>query len=320
MSNASTPTATAPTALDKLAQCMAANSFLKWFISTGYKQGVFWVLMITAVSATNDVLMKTLGERLHVAEISFFRFFFSLISVLPIIFMKSGVTLFKTEQLSMHIWRGIIGAAALGLCCLSVNIMHMSENTTIMFTQPFFFLPMAYFFLKEKVDASRWIATLIGFIGIIIIMQPGSDAFRVEAFVPMAAAFCFAIISMLAKKMIRDEHTLTLLFYFGLVTTLVALPVMVPFWKTPLLSELPLLLMLGVCANLIQVCIFRAFSSTDASSLQPIFYTEIGISTLFGFIFFGQIPTIYVALGAALIIGSTFAISVIETRKEKKAA
>ncbi len=320
MSNASTPTATAPTALDKLAQCMAANSFLKWFISTGYKQGVFWVLMITAVSATNDVLMKTLGERLHVAEISFFRFFFSLISVLPIIFMKSGVALFKTEQLSMHIWRGIIGAAALGLCCLSVNIMHMSENTTIMFTQPFFFLPMAYFFLKEKVDASRWIATLIGFIGIIIIMQPGSDAFRVEAFVPMAAAFCFAIISMLAKKMIRDEHTLTLLFYFGLVTTLVALPVMVPFWKTPLLSELPLLLMLGVCANLIQVCIFRAFSSTDASSLQPIFYTEIGISTLFGFIFFGQIPTIYVALGAALIIGSTFAISVIETRKEKKAA
>ncbi len=320
MSNASTPTATTPTALDKLAQCMAANSFLKWFISTGYKQGVFWVLMITAVSATNDVLMKTLGERLHVAEISFFRFFFSLISVLPIIFMKSGVALFKTEQLSMHIWRGIIGAAALGLCCLSVNIMHMSENTTIMFTQPFFFLPMAYFFLKEKVDASRWIATLIGFIGIIIIMQPGSDAFRVEAFVPMAAAFCFAIISMLAKKMIRDEHTLTLLFYFGLVTTLVALPVMVPFWKTPLLSELPLLLMLGVCANLIQVCIFRAFSSTDASSLQPIFYTEIGISTLFGFIFFGQIPTIYVALGAALIIGSTFAISVIETRKEKKAA
>ena len=321
MSQSSTPsTHTEPTMLDKLANCMQSNSFLKWFVSAGYKQGVFWVLMITAVSATNDVLMKTLGERLHVTEISFFRFFFSLISVLPIIFMKSGVALFKTQQLSMHIWRGIIGAAALGLCCLSVNIMHMSENTTIMFTQPFFFLPMAYFFLKEKVDASRWIATLIGFVGILTIMQPGTDTFRIEAFVPMTAAFCFAIISMLAKKMIRDEHTLTLLFYFGLVTTVVALPVMVPFWQTPLLSELPLLLMLGVCANLIQVCIFRAFSSTDASSLQPIFYTEIGISTLFGFIFFGQIPTIYVALGAALIIGSTFAISVIETRKEKKAA
>lgn len=296
------------------------NTFLKWFMSPGYKQGIFWVLMITVVSATGDVLMKTLGSRLHVTEISFFRFFFSLISVLPIMFMRSGYSLFKTEQLSMHIWRGVIGAVALGLCCLSVNIMPMSENTTIMFAQPLFFLPLAYFFLKEKVDSSRWLATLIGFAGILIIMQPGTDTFRVEAFVPMASAFCFAIISMLAKKMIKDEHSLTLLFYFGLVTTLVALPVMIPFWQTPLLSELPLLLMLGICANLIQICIFRAFSSTDASSLQPIFYTEIGISTVFGFLFFAQIPTIFVAIGAALIIGSTFAISVIETRKEKKAA
>lgn len=320
MSNVSTPLATAPTGLDKLAKCMAANSFLKWFITPGYKQGVFWTLMITVVSATNDVLMKTLGERLHVAEISFFRFFFSLISVLPVIFMKSGVALFKTEQLSMHMWRGIIGAAAIGLCCYSVNNMPLSENTTIMFTQPFFFLPLAYFFLKEKVDAARWISTLIGFAGILIIMQPGTDTFRIEAFAPMASAFCFAIISMLAKKMIKDEHSLTLLFYFGLVTTVVAFPVMLPFWKTPVLTELLLLLMSGICANLIQVCIFRAFSSADASSLTPFFYTEIGIATVFGFIFFGQIPTIYVALGAALIIGSTFAISVIETRKEKKAA
>ncbi len=320
MSQTSIPTTTAPTALDKLAKCMAANSFLKWFISTGYKQGVFWTLMITFVSVTGDVLMKTLGERLHVAEISFFRFFFSLLTVLPIIFMKSGVALFKTEQLSMHMWRGIIGAVALGLCCYSVNIMHMSENTTIMFTQPLFFLPMAYFFLKEKVDASRWIATLVGFAGIIIIMQPGSDAFRIEAFVPMGAAFCFAVISMLAKKMIRDEHTLTLLFYFGLVTSVVAFPVMLPFWKTPLLRELFLLLILGVCGNLIQVCIFRAFSSADASSLTPFFYTEIITSSIFGFLLFGQIPTLYLFIGAALIIGSTFAISVIETRKEKKAA
>ncbi|MDP3372569.1 MAG: DMT family transporter [Candidatus Paracaedibacteraceae bacterium] len=308
------------TVLNKLNLYTTDNAFLKWFVSPGYKQGVFWVLMITVVSATGDVLMKTLGSRLHVTEISFFRFFFSLISVLPIMLLKSNVSLFKTKQLSMHMWRGIIGAIALGLCCYSVNIMHMSENTTIMFTQPLFFLPLAYFFLKERVDASRWIATLIGFFGILIIMQPGTDTFRCEAFVPMASAFCFAIISMLAKKMIKDEHSLTLLFYFGLVTTIVALPVMIPFWQTPMLSELPLLLMLGVCANLIQVCIFRAFSSTDASSLSPIFYTEIGISTIFGFIFFGQIPTIFVAIGAALIIGSTFAISVIETRKEKKAA
>ena len=304
--------------LDQLGTYIQSHSLLKWFFSKGYKQGVFWVLMITVVSATNDVLMRMLGERLHVAEISFFRFFFSLISVLPIIFLKGGLRLIATKQLNLHIWRGIVGAAALGLCCYSVNIMSMSENTTIMFAQPLFFLPMAYFFLKEKVDSSRWLATCIGFIGILIIMQPGAETFRVQAFVPMTAAMCFAIISMLAKKMINDEHSLTLLFYFGLVTTLVTFPVMIPFWQVPTLGELPFLFMLGIGGNLIQACIFRAFSSTDASALSPIFYTEIGISTMFGFLFFHQIPTIYMMFGAILIIGSTFAISMIETRREKK--
>lgn len=218
-----------------------------------YMHGVFWVLMITLVSATNDVLMKTLGERLHITEISFFRFFFSLLSVLPVMAFNGGFALTKTTVLGMHLWRGIIGAAALGLCCYSVNVMPLSENTTIMFTQPLFFLPLAYYFLKEKVDIYRWAATIIGFVGILIIMQPGTDAFRIEAFAPMGAAFLFAIISMLAKKMIRGEHSLTLLYYFGLVTTVVSFPVMLYFWTIPNPTELLLLSMLGICANLIQV-------------------------------------------------------------------
>ena len=286
-----------------------------WFVRRGYLQGVFWALMICLVSSTNDVLMKFLGERLHVVQIVFFRFLFSALTVLPLM-LRHEKNLFKTDQPKTHALRAIVGALALGLCCLSVNIMPLAENTAVMFCEPLFFLPMAYFLLKEKVDKNRWIATIMGFIGLLVIIQPGMDSFRREAFVPMAAAMLFAYLCVMAKRMITTEHTLTLLFYFGLGTTIFAGLFLPFFWIMPTLYELGFLVFLGVGANLIQVCLFRAYASTDASALAPFRYTEFFFAGTFGFLFFGQIPDLSIILGAGVIGLSAFYISYMETKKE----
>jgi S-adenosylmethionine uptake transporter len=304
--------------LKKINQTVLQIPFLGWFLKKGYLQGVFWAIMICLVSVSNDVLMRFLGERLHVVEIVFFRFLFSMLTVLPFMLPK-GKTLFLTKQPKMHALRAIIGAVALGLCCYSVNVMPLSENTTIMFAEPLFFLPLAFFLLKEKVDKPRWIATLIGFLGLLVILQPGSETFRIMAFVPITAAILFSLLNIMAKKMISDEHSYTLLFYFGLGTTIFA-GIFVPFvWQTPNLKEMILLVCLGVGANLIQVCLFRAFSATDASGLTPFRYVEFIFSGIFGFIFFSEIPAKSILLGATLIILSTLYITKIETKKEKMA-
>ncbi|RZI46570.1 DMT family transporter [Candidatus Finniella inopinata] len=292
-------------------------AFLKWFVSRGYAQGVFWAIMICVVSVTNDLLMNHLGGRLHVVEISFFRFLFSMLSVLPLM-LSRGTQLFKTEQPMMHVWRAVIGACALGLCCYSVNIMPLAENTTIMFVEPLFFLILAFFILGERVNLQRWMATGVGFLGLSVILQPGTEAFQIVAFVPMTAAILFAILNIMAKTMIRDEHSYTLLFYFGLGTTLFALIPACFFWQTPTLFELFLLALLGIGGNMIQVCLFRAFSATEASGLAPFRYVEFIVAAVFGYLILGQIPTLIIMLGAALIIASTFYITVVETRREKR--
>lgn len=296
---------------------LASVPFLGWFIRRGYLQGVFWALMICVVSSTNDVLMRFLGERLHVVQIVFFRFLFSALTVLPLM-LRHEKNLFKTDQPKTHALRAIVGALALGLCCLSVNIMPLAENTAVMFCEPLFFLPMAYFLLKEKVDRNRWVATFMGFIGLLIIIQPGMDSFRREAFVPMIAAMLFAYLCVMAKRMITTEHTLTLLFYFGVGTTIFAGLFLPFFWITPTLHELIFLCLLGVGANLIQVCLFRAYASTDASALAPFRYTEFLFASTFGFLFFGQVPELSIILGAGVIGLSAFYISIMETRKENK--
>lgn len=295
------------------------NPFLGWFMKTGYLQGAFWATMICLVSVFNDVLMRFLGQRLHVAEIVFFRFLFSMVTVIPLM-MSRGLTLFKTDYPHFHIFRAILGVGAFVACCYAVNVMPLSENTTIMFSQPLFFLPLAVLFLREKVDMPRWIATIFGFAGLLIIIQPGAETFQLVTLVPMAAALQFALLDVLAKKMVVTENTYSMLFYFAFGTTILAFIPALLYWQTPTLLELGWLILLGIGANLIQVCVIRAFSATDASALMPFRYVEFIFSALFGFLLFGEIPMSFILEGAAVIIAATFFISYYEARKKKKTA
>jgi S-adenosylmethionine uptake transporter len=301
---------------DAPVQSISTNPF-SWFMRKGYPQGAFWAVMITLVSVTNDILMRLLGAGLDIIQISFFRFFFGMLAVIPLM-LSHGTTLFKTSRPWMHFWRAILGVGAIGGACWSVNLMPLSDNTIIMSSQPFFFLPMAVIFLREKVDLSRWIAILIGFIGLIIMFQPGAEALRIVALVPIAAAILFAMSDVVAKKMVTTENTQTMLFYFAVGTTLITLIPAIYVWQIPSWYQLGMLALLGIGGNLIQVCMIRAFSATDASALSPFRYVEFIFAALFGFVFFLEIPTLVTLSGAAFIIAGTAYISYYEAQKERK--
>lgn len=310
MSNSPTTTAD-ETLVNRLSQL----NFIGWFFRKGFPQGAFWATMICVVSVSNDVLMRFLGERLHTTEIIFFRFLFSMITVIPLM-LSHGTAVFKTSRPMLHVFRAILGAGGIGACCYAVNVMPLNENTSIMFSQPLFFLPLAVFLLKERVDAPRWIATLIGFLGLMFILQPGIDTFRWVALIPVAAALQFALLDILAKKMVATESTYNMLFYFAFGTTIFAFIPALYFWETPNLYELGLLVLLGIGANLIQVCIIRAFTATDASALMPFRYVEFIFTSIVGFMLFSEIPTQITLFGVVLIIAGTAYLSYCESRRK----
>ncbi|MBW8309834.1 MAG: DMT family transporter [Candidatus Paracaedibacteraceae bacterium] len=310
MSNSPAVTAEENT-LDRLSRM----NLIGWFFRKGYPQGAFWATMICVVSVTNDVLMRFLGERLHSAEIIFFRFLFSMITVIPLM-LSHGTSVFKTSRPMLHVFRAILGVGGIGACCYAVNAMPLNENTSIMFSQPLFFLPLAVFLLRERVDAPRWIATLIGFVGLMVVLQPGLDTFRWVALVPVAAALQFALLDILAKKMVATESTYNMLFYFAFGTTICAFIPALFFWQTPTLSEVGLLILLGIGANLIQVCLIRAFTATDASALMPFRYVEFIFTSLVGFMLFSEVPTSITLIGVILIIAGTAYLSYYESRRK----
>jgi S-adenosylmethionine uptake transporter len=280
-----------------------------WFKEVGKRQGIFWGILLNFIGSANDAISRMLGDRLHFIEISFFRFFFSMVIIaVPIAF--SNQRLLKSKIHTEHAIRGALGTVALCLCCCSVNIMPLAENTTILFSDTFFTLILAAMFLNEKPRIQSWIAVAIGLIGVVVMYKPNGDNINIAAIIPTAASIIFAIMNIMIKRMVNiREHMITALFYFGLYTTVIS-GLFVPFyWVQPTLREILLLFALGAGAILIQVCIFLAFRATDASNISPLRYTELLFSIIFGFMFFDQVPGNETIAGAVLIIAGSIVLS-----------
>ncbi len=287
-----------------------------WFNRPGYMQGIFFSMLIFLTGSTNDVVMKFVGQRLSGLEVAFFRFLFGLITILPFIISR-GKNVFVTKYIGLNIIRAVLGFISVVLCVYSVIKMPLAEVTTVFWTLPLFVLVLSSIFLRERVSPNRWIATLIGFGGLYILMSPDGVSFRPVILIPVASAILFAVQDILIKKMVEDEDRFTMMFYFALGTTILSLPPALSNWITPTGSELFWLFLLGAGGNLIQYFIFKAYAAAELSALAPFRYCEFIVSAAFGFIFFGDLPELNVYIAALVIAPSTLYLVYNESKKKK---
>ena len=287
---------------------------LVWLNSKGFYQGVTFLILMMFVSCLNDVITKYVGQRLHPLEMMFFRFFFNLITLVPFV-LKEGKEAFKTKMLGYNIIRGVLGFIGFSLFIYSIIELKLVEVVTIFWTIPLFVLILAMIVLHEKVSPSRWIATIIGFIGLSAITIVGSGyqlEFKPIFIIPIVAAFVFAVQDVMIKRMVETESRLSMLFYFALVTTALGIVPAILVWQTPSLFELSMLFLIGAGGNVMQYLIFKAYNATDLSALSPFRYLEFCLTAVFGFVFFGEIPGINVIIGAAILIPTTLYLSMSE--------
>jgi len=301
---------------------------INWFARKGYLQGVFWIVLVCLISNLNDILMRLAGTRLPSMQISFFRFFFAFLTLIPFVIVR-GKEAFVTAQPGFHFLRAVLGFGAVAFWCTGVSKAPLAVVSTIALTVPIFVLPMASLFLKEHVVWQRTAATLAGFAGILIIIKGTAgetsllnSLYHLDngSIFLIAAAILFALSDILNKKMVHQESSLTMLFYFAAGTSLFGILPAIFVWTTPTLTELLYLFCLGAGGNLILYFLLKAFAATDVSALAPYRYVELIFATFFGYILFQEIPTDITLIGAAIIIPSTFAIAYYETRQQKKQA
>jgi S-adenosylmethionine uptake transporter len=288
----------------------------------GYYQGLFFLMMVMIVSCANDVIAKFMGQRLDSHQVTFFRFFFGLITLLPFA-VREGKRVLKTKRLGFNVIRGILGALSIFLYTYSVIHLPLVEVVAILWTIPLFVIVLSIFFLGEHVSAMRWAATLVGFFGLSFITLYDEEAavsLKLLYLAPILSSFLFAVQDVMIKKIVDDENRITMLLYFAIVTSAMTCVPALLVWQNPTAFEYLMLFLLGAGGNLIQYFMFKAFSATDLSALSPFRYVEFLFSAVFAFIFFGEIPGINVLTGVLILIPSTLYLAYSETQRQRQRA
>lgn len=288
-------------------------------MKTGYIRGVLWILVMCLVSASNDMICKLSGVRLSGVSVLFFRFLWSSLLLLPWVMASPGK--FATRHLKVHAMRGGLFALAMLPWCYGLIALPMPLITAISFTTPLFVTVLAQVFLKESVGWHRIIATLLGFVGIVISVGLDGSLLTMNSLVWLAllATFLFAVLDVVNKRLlVVNEGIWPMVFFSSVWTTIFTLPLVILNWQTPTFSEMLILALLGGGGNLLLWALLKASDSCDLSALQPFRYVEFLFSCVLSIIVFHQWPDMSVLLGMAFLVPSTLYLSHHELRLERQ--
>jgi S-adenosylmethionine uptake transporter len=282
-----------------------------------YFVGVSWFVLSLISSSINDVIAKYVGVRLHTYEVTFFRFMFGTMTLIPFV-MYYGVSTLKTSRPTVHFMRGFLLFLGMAGWTYGLTLAPVTTATVVSFTIPIFVLVLGVFFLSEHILWQRWLVTIAAFVGLVITLNPSAEDFNPEVLIFVAAAVCFAILDIINKKFVIKESMISMLFYSAIVTALLALPFALQNWIVPNSEELILLFILGAGGSLILFFLLKAFAVADATALAPYRYIELIFSAIIAYIVFQEIPTEATIWGAVVVIPSTLFIIYSEKKQFSK--
>ena len=279
------------------------------------RRAALWLLASAIMFTFTGVLVKTLGETLHPFEISLFRGLVALAVILPIFARTGGISAgMKTQIPLLQMTRGVVGSLAMFLGFFAIVALPLADAQAISFSRNLFLVPLAAFILAEAVGPRRAIAAAIGFIGVLIMLRPGMESGGDEAAMILSLgaaaalghAFLVALATVLVNIASRYDGPVTLMFYTNIVSvTLIAIPTIF-VWQTPNMTELAMLVAMGVLATASHNCFIRAFAMGEASVIAPVDYSRLIFAALAGWLVFASVPDIYTIIGASIIVASSF--------------
>jgi drug/metabolite transporter (DMT)-like permease len=276
-------------------------------------KGALWMVTSCASVACMAVLVRFVASELHPFEITFWRNAFGLAFMLPWL-VASGRATFLTRQFRWQIFGSVARLGAM-LCWFSALAwMPVTEAVALSFTYPLFTTIGAALFLGESVRRRRWIVTLIGFAGILVILRPGIEALSLPAGLALASA-ALAVPTVLAIKWLsRTDSSATIVFYMGLLgTTMSAVPAWF-VWSGPSVATLGWLAAIGATSALGYFAFVRSLVVAEASAVMPFDFSRLIFVALLGYALFGETPDVWTWVGGIIV----FAAALHSARSEAK--
>lgn len=252
-----------------------------------------------------DGLGKYLTQFLPVLQVVWLRF--AVHATLSIIVLGPTYKqrLFRTKQPKLQALRAFLMGAMTCMNFYALQTLQLAETGAIMFLAPLLIAALGWFWLKEQLDLGRWLAILTGFIGVLVVLQPGDGGFKTAMLLPLGIAFMIAVFSMVSRKLAATDSPAVTQFMSGLGTAIVLAPVALWHWQWPeTMGQWALLVVLGAVGGYGHYCLASSFRYAPASTLAPFQYFQIFWAVAIGYMIFGDLPRWSVVLGSAIVVGS----------------
>ena len=266
--------------------------------------GIFYMLTATVLFAGSSALSKWQVDSYSFIDVLFLRSLSALVLCSLLILPRTGLIVFRTHRLRDHIGRNITQGCAQACIVIAFGLMPLAGAVAINFAAPLVATVAAAVLFKEKVGAVRWSVLLIGFFGVLIVAAPGADSFRIGALFAIANAVMYGSIIAAVRGMTATESTETLTMY-QMVILIVFFGAMLPFgFAMPTLHDGLIMLANGVLYGLGQYIWTRAMSLAPTSAVGPFYYFSLVWAIVIGFVFWGDVPTLTLLAGSAVVVGS----------------
>ncbi|WP_374305647.1 DMT family transporter [Ferrovibrio sp.] len=272
--------------------------------------GIFLMLAAMGVLPFLDVCAKTLGRQgVPVVEIVWARLFFGMMLTLPLAYRLVGVRGLAPNPPVLHGLRGLFLCSATFFFFWALKTLPIADTLAIFFVQPLIITLLSPVMLGEKVGIRRWVAVVIGFVGTLIIIRPGFQAFDPGMLMALAAGTSLAIYMLLTRKMSGRTHAMVTTFHTNIVGAVI-MSVALPFvWQMPTLNQWLLFVLMAAIATFGHFLIVKAYDHAEASLLAPLAYAEMIMAVAAGWYFFGDFPDRWTFVGVGILIACAIYIS-----------
>ncbi len=263
-------------------------------------------LSVCAFSLMDLVVKWSNGYPL--GQVLFFRGFIGALLYFLIIPRNRITNFYYTKRAGLHFLRCFFGLIALLSIFTALRNLPLATVVSISFAAPIFTTIFSIFFLNEKVGVYRWLAVLIGFIGIIIIAQPGLTELNIYYVYPIVFCLGMAYVAISIRQLSKTEPVWLISLYFSIAITIVSLTTIPNGWIMPSFNDFIILSFLGVFGGVANLWLSQSYKFSEVSLVTPLKYLTLVFAIIFGYLIWGEIPTIKTLAGAFLVLLSSIII------------
>ena len=249
-----------------------------------------------------DGFAKYLSSTIPVLQITWSRYFFTVVIALPVILIFFKKNFKWTEQPKLQLIRGLLLFCANILFFYSISVISLAKALTLAFIAPLIVTIFSPIFLGEKVGIRRWLAVIVGFFGSLIVLRPGFVEINLASIAALGTGILYGFYLIVTKKLHKSDHPLLTLLLTGVVGAIIGSLIVPSIWVQPSIQEWYMMFAIGFFASIGHLFLILSLKYADASKLAPFGYFEIIPNMLIGFYFFNHLPSNIDFLGLIIIV------------------